>query len=159
MAGQKSCPDKKAVRIKKLPGQKNCPAKKFVWTKNLYRQKICPDRKIVGTKKLSEQKIVGTKKMSRQILFVCISNALDFFLCPSGSWFFGLSNFCPYFFPIVQLYFRNILQFLRNIMGPSNHNLSHKTLNQVTKNSTQNFISWSMGQIVFGSVKLQAMTN
>ena len=42
---------------------------------------------------------------------------------------------------IYGTFFRNILQLLRNIMGLNNHNLSHKTLKQVTKHFTENFIS------------------
>ena len=34
-------------------------------------------------------------------------------------------------------------------MGPSDHNLCHKTLNHVTKHSTLNFISQSMEETVF----------
>ena len=56
-----------------------------------------------------------------------------------------LSNCCPYLCPIVQqahgTYFRNILKLLRNNMGLNDHNLSHNTLKQVIKHSTQNSIS------------------
>ena len=123
------------VLTKKLSGQKKFPDKK------LSGQKNCPDKIIVQTKKWSGQFFLSQQKNCPDKFFLSALTMPLFFFCPSGSWFFVLSNFCP----IVQqrhgTYFRNILQFLWNIMGPSNHNLSHKTLNQVTKHSTQSFIS------------------
>ena len=71
-----------------------CP---FVRTKKNFGQK-----KIVRTKTLSGQKNVRTKKLSRQILF-CLRQQHSFFLSIRLLIFFCfLSNFCPYFCPIVQ---------------------------------------------------------
>ena len=103
LSRQKNCPDKKIVRTKKLSGQKNYPDKKIVLTKKLSRQKIVRTKKVSGQKKCPDQKIVQTKKLSRPIFFVCVSNALGFFLLLS-IWLliFVLSNFCLYFCLIVQ---------------------------------------------------------
>ena len=62
LSGQKN------FQTNKLSGQKNCVDKKIVRTKKNVRTKNCPD-----------------KKMSRQILFVYVSNALGFFFFLSGS--------------------------------------------------------------------------
>ena len=91
---------------------------------------------------------VRTKKIVRTNFFVSVSMpsiiCLYYFLSirPLIS---CLSNCCPYLCLIVQQahgsYFRNILILLRNNMGVKIHNLSHKTMKQVTKHSTQNSIS------------------
>ena len=90
----------------------------------------------------------GQQKLSGQIFFVRVlmpSIFCLYFFLSIGPLISCLSNCCPYFCPIVQqghgTYFRNILKLLRNIMGLNNHNLSHKTLKQVSKHSTQNSIS------------------
>ena len=118
----------------------NHPAKFYLVVNVL----LSGQKKLFEQNNCSDKKIVRTKKMSRLTFFCLISNALGFFLS-IGLLIFVFIIFCQYFCPIVQqkhgTYFKNILQFLRNIMGPSNPNLSHKTLHQVTKHSTQTFIS------------------
>ena len=130
---------KKNVRTKKLSGPK-----KWSGQKKLSGQKNCPDKKLSGQKIVrTKKKLSGQKNCSDKFFLSALAMPL-FFYCPSGPWFLSwvifVHIFVPYFNKGMVTYFRNALPFLRNIMGPSNHNLSHKTLNQVTKNFTKNFI-------------------
>ena len=59
--------------------------KKMSWQKN------CPDKKIVRT-----PKNLGQKNHQDKLFLSALAVPLVFFFCPSGSWFFFMSNFCPY---------------------------------------------------------------
>ena len=129
------CPEKK-FRTKKMSERKNYPDQKITGQKNCTVKKIVQTKKLSGQKNCPAKKIVRIKKWSRQILFVCISNALGLFSVHLAldflSWVIFVHIFVRKFNKGMVLYFRNILQFLRNIMG---------LLGQVIKHSTQNCIS------------------